>query len=72
MKQFLIAIDQAFNVMLGSGWADETISAYLWRSKSKFWMRAVNTLFFDSKHCQSSYESEQGRMQLPPEYRVFK
>jgi len=35
--QLLVVIDQAFNVIGGSGWADETISAYAhrkndWRS----------------------------------------
>ena len=70
--QVLIALDQLLNAILG-GWADETISARLFREKSKF-EGVVNLLFFwdkenDKKHCQLSYESEVIRQQLPPEYR---
>ncbi len=68
MKQFLIAIDQTLNTLFGSGWADETLSAYFWRTKRQGWIKFLN--LFETDHCQKSYESEQARMQLPPEYRV--
>lgn len=70
MKQFLIAIDQLFNAVIGSGWADETLSAYYWRTNH--WMRpVVDKLFFwQSDHCRSSYDSEIFRAQLPEEYRA--
>lgn len=34
MKQFLIALDQLVNVMLG-GQADETLSARAWRNRDR-------------------------------------
>jgi hypothetical protein len=70
VKQFLIAIDQLFNVLIGSGWADETLSAWVWRTKH--WSRPwIDCLFFwDKNHCEESYKSELERQQLPPEYRL--
>lgn len=72
--RFLIAIDQALNVLLG-GWPDETLSARCWRCRSAqpyTTLRAViDGLFFWQKaHCASSYESERLRMQSPPEERA--
>lgn len=72
MKQFLISIDQVLNVLFGSGWADETLSAYAWRTRNKSSLsRFIDCLFFwDEHHCLESYESERKRLQLPPEYRT--
>lgn len=69
-KQFLIAVDQVFNVLIGSGWADETLSAYSWRIRSKrnWQYKLVDALFY-KWHCLESYKSELDRQQLPPEYR---
>jgi hypothetical protein len=78
MKQFLIAVDQLINVTLfflpGGIWADETLSARSWRmrqAKPFTWLQPlIDRLFFwDANHCQSSYESERKRLQLPPEER---
>jgi len=71
VKQFLIAVDQSINTLAGSGWADETISAWSWRTKH--WLRPwIDRLFFwDKNHCEESYKSELERLQLPPEYRVL-
>lgn len=68
MTQFLIAIDQTINTMVG-GWADETLSARAhrcnWRIRS-----VINAVFFwQDDHCRASYESERQRRQLPLEYR---
>lgn len=68
--QLLIGIDQAVNVLIGSGWADETISAYAHRVGG--WRRsAINAIFFwQDDHCAASYWSERNRKQLPAEYRT--
>ena len=71
MKQFLIAIDQLANTLLG-GMADETLSARSWRLRDKNpKIRAVidGLFFWDKDHCRTSYESELERKQLPSEYR---
>ncbi len=68
--QFLIAIDQAFNVIFGSGWADETISAYAYR-KGGWRPKVINAIFFwQENHCRESFYSELRRRHLPPEYRA--
>lgn len=69
--QSLIAFDQFCNTLIGSGFADETLSAYSWRTRktSPWRYRLVDTImFFDANHCQESYESEVLRKQLPAEY----
>lgn len=68
--QLLIAIDQLLNVVIGSGWADETLSSYAHRKGG--WRRAlVNGIFFwEADHCRSAYLSEKTRNQLPPELRT--
>jgi hypothetical protein len=68
IKQFWISVDQCFNVLFGSGWADETLSAYCWRKSNKF-CKVINFIFMDPYHCMESYRSEIERQQLPPEYR---
>jgi hypothetical protein len=80
VKQFLVALDQAANTLIyvsgdGWGWADETLSARLWRCYrqgliSDRWYRAVDRLFFwQTMHCFGSYLSESERKQLPRHYR---
>lgn len=67
--QLALVLDQVFNVVAGSGWADELYSAYAHRRKS--WeRRLVNGLFFWQRdHCKDAYEGEVERRQLPPIYR---
>jgi hypothetical protein len=80
IKQLLIAIDQVFNVLLyipsdGFGYADETLSARIWRNqnKNRFYKVAlvvVNGLFFwQANHCRGAYFAELMRKHLPREYR---
>lgn len=68
--QLAIAVDQAFNVVFGSGYADETLSAFAHRKRG--WRRRViNGIFFWQKdHCQVAYLSEWNRRHLPKEYRA--
>ena len=71
--QILIALSQLLNTICG-GYADESFSARAHRLHEfhKRWAFArlfVNTLLFDSEHCEKSYVSEVERRQLPPEYR---
>ena len=74
MLQALIAIDQLANAILG-GHADETLSARAHRMREKnhrYWgwtANAIDRLFFwQTAHCQQSYESEWQRRQLPNHY----
>lgn len=70
LLQVAIAFDQQINTLLG-GYADETISSRAWRcrNKSKVWKvarYAIDKLFFwQPDHCQSAYEAEKLRQQLP-------
>jgi hypothetical protein len=75
MRQFLTAIDQVVNTMLG-GWADETLSSRAYRMEQKghkYWgwtASAINKLFFwQSNHCRGAYRDERERRHLPPEIR---
>ena len=72
-KAVLIAVDQLLNAVL-CGWPDETLSSRCWRwdrDEVRHWpRRLVDALFFwEKEHCRESYESEQLRMQMPPELR---
>lgn len=81
LKNILIAIDQLANALC-CGWPDETLSsrAFRWnRCGLRHWpCLIIDRLFFwDTekrdglivRHCQLSYESEQLRLQHPPELR---
>ena len=75
VKQFLIALDQLLNALLG-GYADETLSARAWRTEQdgkffgKIFRPLIDTLlFFDSQHCYKSYLSEKHRKQFPIHYK---
>lgn len=73
LKDVLIAADQLANALIG-GCPDETISARAWRLRQRpAWgvtRHVIDTLFwFDPSHCESSYQSEFYRNQLPAEYR---
>jgi hypothetical protein len=73
LYEIAVALDQLVNAVLG-GYADETMSARCWRLRSArpySWLRrAVDLLFwFQKNHCQTAYESERLRSQLPAEYR---
>jgi predicted glycosyl hydrolase (DUF1957 family) len=73
MLQILLAIDQLLNACTG-GWADETLSARIWRNRNNSWYwtflhKLVDTLFFWQKsHCYHAYMSEVIRTQLPSIY----
>lgn len=72
MKQVLIALDQLINAALG-GFADETLSARLWRKQHPA-HKLVDAIFFwdrqgPTRHCQLSYEAEMLRHHLPMGYR---
>lgn len=73
INQFLIAVDQLFNVLFG-GWADETLSARAYRRspESRFWriaMRVINGLFFwQDHHCRRAWISEVERKHYPSPY----
>ncbi len=69
-----IGADQAFNVAF-NGSPDETISARAWRLRNdrQNWAMArlvIDALFlpWEKNHCQTSFESELQRKQLPHEY----
>jgi hypothetical protein len=72
--QAVIALDQFANCFTKDGWADETLSAHAWRSRSesKAWARTrvvIDALFFwQPNHCEEAYESEQRRRHLPASY----
>ncbi len=74
MRQFLIALDQLFNTLIG-GMADESISARAYRLApfSTPWHIArwlIDALFFwQQDHCKDAYFSEFENKQLPGEYR---
>ena len=72
-KNILIGVDQFLNTLF-RGWPDETLSSRCWRwdrDGVRHWpRRLVDALFFwEKEHCRESYESEQLRMQMPPELR---
>ena len=67
LKQTLIALDQLANALIG-GYADETISAFAYRTNSPL-QKYINAAFFDRDHCRHSYLAEIERQQLPPAYR---
>jgi hypothetical protein len=66
---FVVAQDQAMNCLFGSGWADETYSAYCYRvSKWQLWW--IDKLFFWQKHhCLDAYLTEVNRQHLPKGYK---
>ena len=64
----LVSVDQNFNCLLGSGYADETLSAYSYRVGG--WRyTTINMIFFWQKdHCYDAYTSELFRKHLPRGY----
>lgn len=71
----LIALDQFVNALFG-GNPDETISAFLHRSKGRRWYwwtlwAFVNYIlfFWQDDHCLSAYESEVQRKHLGKHYK---
>lgn len=67
-KQFLIAFDQVINVIVGSGWADETLSCYYYRTNKITNIRIVDFIF-GKDHCLNAYLAELNRQQFPPDSR---
>lgn len=77
--QVLIALDQLGTALAG-GWADETISSYLWRLERAGkpagrvlrpfvdWLASLWP-FRQSQHCKLAYDAERLRAQCPPELR---
>lgn len=68
MRQFLIALDQLFNTLIG-GMADETISARAHRRQWKKTEAFINWLFRDDLHYARAYVSEMAGSQNSREYR---
>jgi hypothetical protein len=79
VTQSLIAIDQFFNTLFkikgdGRGFADETISARVFRCYlqgliSDKAYRFIDALFFwEEAHCYNSWTAERERRQLPGHY----
>lgn len=75
MTQVLIAADQLINAIFG-GWADETLSARVWRNQNNSWywrflLRVINSLFFwQNNDCRQSFDSEVLRRHFPDAYRI--
>lgn len=74
----VIAIDQLFNALTG-GAADETLSSRTYRgailaeNPKKRWRvlyRFINSIFFDSNHCKTAYESEISGKQHDERFKV--
>lgn len=68
--QLLIALDQLGNALI-AGWADETISARAWRSRTKpRWGAAriaIDAMFFwQDEHCKQAHASELARLHSAP------
>ena len=74
MTQTAIALDQCCNALLG-GWADETLSARLFRNRNRSWWwagwhRVVDGMFFwQAEHCYASWIAEVQRKHMPRSYR---
>lgn len=77
LLQVAIAFDQFANCLIslaiGGGWADETISARMWRNRAlPGWRESrwlVDKLFWrQPNHCYQSFVSELQRKQLPDDY----
>jgi hypothetical protein len=67
-----IALDQLVNALCG-GSPDETLSARCWRLRAgspyKYLRPVIDAIFFwQTSHCEASYQSEVMRSQLPGEY----
>ena len=83
LEQFGIAFDQwlntAIGLIVGGGWADETMSSRIYRGArdGKWWgqllMPPVNFVFGlwqGPGHCFHAYLKEKERANLPPEFRT--
>lgn len=74
MKQVAIAFDQLLNAVLG-GYADETISARVYRNRKKskwwaMWLKIIDKIFFwQDDHCFQSHLNELERKHFPKFYR---
>lgn len=51
-------------------WADESTSAFVWRTGKVRWILWINWLFSDLNHCESAYKAEKNGAQNAPEYRA--
>lgn len=66
LLQLVVWFDQGVNVLLGSGWSDETLSSYFHR-KADWRERFVDRLFFwQDRHCREAFRTEILRRHLPP------
>lgn len=73
--QFLIAADQLVNTLIG-GYADETMSARVYRNSHHYWYAraarwALDIVFSPRKrdHCRKAFDSEVTRGHYPAWYR---
>ena len=49
-------------------YADESTSAFVWRTKKTSWIKWINWIFKDPTHCEQAYISELSGIQNAPEY----
>lgn len=73
--QFLVAVDQVANTLIG-GYADETMSARVYRNSHYYWYaraaRSVLDFVFSPRkrdHCRRAFDSEVRRGHYPAYYR---
>jgi hypothetical protein len=75
LYQVAIAIDQLLGTIFLNCYADETMSAKLWRCRYEnnfyyYGYRFVDAIFFwHDKHCYNSYLNEVFRKHLPKDYK---
>ena len=51
-------------------YADESTSAFVFRTQKLRWMNWINWIFSDPNHCREAYASELNGTQNAPEYRA--
>ena len=69
--KILLTLDQAIGPWLFSDiYPDESISAFVYRTRRRGWIRFVNWLARDKFHCEIAYLSEKNGTQNAPEYRA--
>ena len=48
--------------------ADESTSAFVWRKQYTRWIKFIDFLARNPKHCEEAYNSEKNRLQISPDY----
>lgn len=75
-QRVLINLTQIF-CQIWFGWwkgettyADESTSAFVWRTQKPRWIKWINWIFDDPKHCENAFNAELKGLQNAPEYRA--